>query len=122
MEWTEISNGSRGFGRSPSKNPVGRNLGRYIVLLPILVHEGTERQMTQTARDIFVVGLRNAHAMEIQARELTERQSERLDDYPEVKEKVAHIFRRPNSNWPGSMPMSQRSRWTTCDMNSRLPK
>ena len=44
--------------------------------------------MTQTARDIFVVGLRNAHAMEIQARELMERQSERLDDYPEVKEKV----------------------------------
>ena len=45
--------------------------------------------MTQTARDIFVVGLRNAHAMEVQARELMERQSERLDDYPEVKAKVA---------------------------------
>ena len=38
---------------------------------------------------IFVVGLRNAHAMEIQARELMERQSERLDEYPEVKAKVA---------------------------------
>src|SRR4051812_49888466 len=51
-----------------------------------------ERQMTQTARDIFVVGLRNAHAMEIQARELMERQSERMDDYPEVKSKlVEHL-------------------------------
>jgi ferritin-like metal-binding protein YciE len=48
--------------------------------------------MTNTARDLFVVGLRNAHAMEIQARELMERQSERLDDYPEVKSKVsAHL-------------------------------
>src|ERR1700754_5216342 len=48
--------------------------------------------MPNTARDIFVVGLRNAHAMETQARELMERQSERLDDYPEVKAKVtAHL-------------------------------
>jgi ferritin-like metal-binding protein YciE len=45
--------------------------------------------MAQTARDIFVVGLKNAHAMEVQARELMERQSERLDEYPEVKAKVA---------------------------------
>jgi ferritin-like metal-binding protein YciE len=48
--------------------------------------------MTKTARDIFVVGLRNAHAMEIQARELMERQSERLSEYPEVQAKVrAHL-------------------------------
>jgi ferritin-like metal-binding protein YciE len=48
--------------------------------------------MSNTARDLFVVGLRNAHAMEIQARELMERQSERLDDYPEVKSKIsAHL-------------------------------
>jgi ferritin-like metal-binding protein YciE len=40
------------------------------------------------ARDIFIDGLRNAHAMEIQARELMERQSERLTDYPEVKSRV----------------------------------
>jgi ferritin-like metal-binding protein YciE len=44
--------------------------------------------MAQTAREIFVVGLRNAHAMETQARELLERQSERLDKYPEVKAKI----------------------------------
>jgi ferritin-like metal-binding protein YciE len=52
--------------------------------------------MTQTARDIFVVGLRNAHAMEIQARELMERQSEKLDDYPEVKAKVAAHLQETN--------------------------
>jgi ferritin-like metal-binding protein YciE len=49
-------------------------------------------RMTQTAREIYIIGLRNAHAMEIQARALLERQSERLTDYPEVLEKVkAHL-------------------------------
>jgi ferritin-like metal-binding protein YciE len=52
--------------------------------------------MAQTARDIFVVGLRNAHAMETQARELMERQSERLDEYPEVKAKVAAHLQETN--------------------------
>jgi ferritin-like metal-binding protein YciE len=52
--------------------------------------------MTQTAREIFVVGLRNAHAMETQARELMERQSERLDEYPEVKAKVAAHLQETN--------------------------
>jgi ferritin-like metal-binding protein YciE len=48
--------------------------------------------MGNAAREIFVVGLRNAHAMEVQARELMERQSERLGDYPEVQAKVkAHL-------------------------------
>ena len=48
--------------------------------------------MAQTAREIFIVGLRNAHAMETQARELMERQSERLDEYPDVKAKLtAHL-------------------------------
>src|SRR3954453_7992923 len=48
--------------------------------------------MASTARDIFVVGLRNAHSMEVQARELMERQSERLTDYPEDQAKVrAHL-------------------------------
>ena len=52
--------------------------------------------MAQTARDIFVVGLRNAHAMETQARELMERQAERLDEYPEVKAKVAAHLQETN--------------------------
>lgn len=33
------------------------------------------RSPAQTARDIFVTGLRNAHAMEMQARERMERQA-----------------------------------------------
>src|SRR5690242_12145650 len=49
-----------------------------------------------TARDIFIVGLRNAHAMEVQARELMERQSERLDEYPEIKAKVATHLQETN--------------------------
>src|SRR3954465_7329149 len=47
-----------------------------------------ENSMTSTARDIFVIGLRNAHAMETQARELMERQSERLTDYPDVQARM----------------------------------
>jgi ferritin-like metal-binding protein YciE len=49
--------------------------------------------MAQNARDIFVTGLRNAHAMETNAREMMERQSERLDDYPDVKARVAQHLR-----------------------------
>jgi ferritin-like metal-binding protein YciE len=41
-----------------------------------------------TAKDVYIVGLRNAHAMEVQARELMERQAERLGDYPDVQSKV----------------------------------
>lgn len=63
---------------------------------PILVRGGNGEAKTQTARDIFVVGLRSAHAMEIQARELMERQSERLDDYPEVKAKIAAHLQETN--------------------------
>lgn len=41
-----------------------------------------------TAKDVFITGLRNAHAMETQAREMMERQCERLGDYPDVKQKL----------------------------------
>jgi ferritin-like metal-binding protein YciE len=53
--------------------------------------------MTAKARDIFVVGLRNAHAMEVQARELMERQSERLSDYPDVKARIQIHLRETES-------------------------
>jgi ferritin-like metal-binding protein YciE len=43
---------------------------------------------TDKARDLFVVGLRDAHAMEVQARELMERQTERLEDFPKVQTRV----------------------------------
>jgi ferritin-like metal-binding protein YciE len=41
------------------------------------------------ARDLLIVGLRNAHAMERQAQELMERQSERTSDYPDVKRRLS---------------------------------
>ena len=37
--------------------------------------------MENAAKNIFIAGLRNAHSMEIQARELMERQSESLEDH-----------------------------------------
>ena len=40
------------------------------------------------ARDVLVVGLRNAHALESQAIELLERQASALDDYPDVQSRV----------------------------------
>jgi ferritin-like metal-binding protein YciE len=49
--------------------------------------------MGSKARDIFIVGLRNAHAMETQARELMERQSERLTDYPGVRARMQSHLR-----------------------------
>ena len=49
--------------------------------------------MASKARDIFIDGLRNAHAMETQARELMERQSERLTDYPEVRTQMQKHLR-----------------------------
>lgn len=47
----------------------------------------THHQARQ-ARDVLVVGLRNAHAVESQAIELLERQASALDDYPEVQARV----------------------------------
>ena len=52
--------------------------------------------MANAAREVFIVGLRNAHAMEVQARELMERQSERLGDYPEVQAKVKEHLAETN--------------------------
>ena len=40
------------------------------------------------ARNLLIVGLRNAHAMESQAQELMERQIERTDEYPEVQSRL----------------------------------
>jgi ferritin-like metal-binding protein YciE len=41
-----------------------------------------------SARDIFVEGLRNGHAMERQAEELLKRQCERTRDYPDVQRQL----------------------------------
>lgn len=44
--------------------------------------------MAETQRDIFITGLRNAHAMEVQARELMESQIDRHSDYPELRSRL----------------------------------
>jgi ferritin-like metal-binding protein YciE len=41
--------------------------------------------MRNTARNLFVVGLRNAHAMERQAEQLLQRQCERMSEFPEMQ-------------------------------------
>ena len=44
------------------------------------------------ARDIFIVGLRNAHAMENQALSIMKPQESRMESYPQVKQRLrAHI-------------------------------
>lgn len=40
------------------------------------------------AREVYVTGLRNAHALEKEAMQLIERQLERLDDYPELRQRM----------------------------------
>jgi len=48
--------------------------------------------VTDTARDIYITGLRNQHAVENQAIELLERQVGRLENYPEMVDRMqAHI-------------------------------
>ncbi len=40
-------------------------------------------------RNAYLTGLRNMHALEMSAIELTERQTERLEHYPEMKARLA---------------------------------
>ena len=44
--------------------------------------------MSDKARDIYIVGLRNQHAVENQAIELLERQVGRLENYPEMEARM----------------------------------
>ena len=44
--------------------------------------------MTDKTRDVYLVGLRNQHAVENQAIELLERQIGRLENYPEMAERM----------------------------------
>ena len=53
--------------------------------------------MENAAKNIFIAGLRNAHSMEIQARELMERQSESLEDFPEVRARAASHLAETNA-------------------------
>jgi len=44
----------------------------------------------ETLRAVFIAGLRDAHAMEQQALTLIDRQLERLENYPELAERLRH--------------------------------
>lgn len=49
------------------------------------------------AKELFITGLRNAHAMESQAHEMLERQIERMDDYPELQSRLKDHFQETKS-------------------------
>jgi ferritin-like metal-binding protein YciE len=44
--------------------------------------------MATSVREIYITGLRNAHALEAQAIQLTTRQAERLENYPEMRARL----------------------------------
>ncbi len=44
--------------------------------------------MATSVRDIYITGLQNAHALEAQAIQLCQRQVERLENYPEMRERL----------------------------------
>ncbi|WP_137179159.1 ferritin-like domain-containing protein [Roseomonas sp. AR75] len=44
--------------------------------------------MATSIRDIYITGLQNAHALEAQAIQLCQRQVERLENYPEMRERL----------------------------------
>lgn len=44
--------------------------------------------MATSIRDIYITGLQNAHALEAQAIQLCQRQVERLEHYPELRERL----------------------------------
>lgn len=44
--------------------------------------------MASNIRDIYITGLQNAHALEAQAIQLCQRQVERLENYPEMRERL----------------------------------
>ena len=53
--------------------------------------------MADEAREVLIVGLRNAHAVESQAVELLERQIQALDDYPDAQLRVQQHLQETRS-------------------------
>ncbi|WP_149538377.1 ferritin-like domain-containing protein [Siccirubricoccus phaeus] len=55
--------------------------------------------MASTIQDIYLTGLRNAHALEVQAIQLLERQAERLENYPMMEARIReHIQESRNQS------------------------
>jgi len=46
--------------------------------------------MASNAKDVYLSGLVNAHALETEAVQLLKRQVERLEDYPEMEARIRH--------------------------------
>src|SRR6188508_3239547 len=62
-------------------------LRNYPVVAPETQQESSTMTVSSDAtRDLFVTGLRNAHALEMQALQIMNRQVERLENYPEVEQ------------------------------------
>jgi ferritin-like metal-binding protein YciE len=56
----------------------------------------------ETPRFIFLLGLRNAHAMENQALSIMKPQVARIENYPEVARRLEEHIRRPRASSSGS--------------------
>ncbi|MCO6418214.1 ferritin-like domain-containing protein [Siccirubricoccus sp. KC 17139] len=55
--------------------------------------------MASTIQEIYVTGLRNAHALEVQAIQLLQRQAERLENYPQMEARIReHIEESRNQS------------------------
>lgn len=80
-----VSSRDGGICQRPHRAFTGNDAGR--AALGGLKSNHWEPHMA-TERDFFITGLRNAHAMEIQARELMERQIDRTQDYPEIRSRL----------------------------------
>jgi ferritin-like metal-binding protein YciE len=52
---------------------------------------------TEKARDIYIVGFRNQHAVENQAIKLLERQVGRLENYPEMRDRMHRHRGKPRT-------------------------
>lgn len=55
---------------------------------PLQQIRGDQYMQNQATRDIFITGLRNAHALEKEATQLIERQLDRLENYPQVADRL----------------------------------
>jgi hypothetical protein len=72
------------------------------------VKEG-KAPMAESVQDIYIAGLRNAHALEVQAMQLLERQVERIDSYPEMLGSISRSPARSRSGWSRSWTASARA-------------
>src|SRR4051795_11049604 len=77
---------------------------------------------SDAARSIFVTGLKNAHALEVQATQIIGRQLDRLENYPDVAEGLRlHLEERRSGTSSGSKKYSARSMKITPQLKTSQP-